>query len=71
MALTDYEKACVRSWAMDHAQKRAGKKSVPVEALIDEAAKISGFIMGGADAEIVPIENSKHRGGGDEIWLSF
>lgn len=64
MSLTDYEKACVRSWAMDIAQKRAGKKSVPVGELIDDAAKISGFLMGSADAEIVPIENSKHRGGG-------
>ena len=63
MSLTEYEKACVRSWAMDHAQKRAGKKSVPVAELIDEAAKISGFIMGSPTAEVVPMESSKHKGG--------
>lgn len=62
MSLTDYEKALVRTWSMDHAQRSHGaKKAVPVDTLINEAAKISGFIMGSSGAEIVAI-NEERKG---------
>lgn len=63
MSLTDYEKATIRSWSVDHAQASRGKDNpVPVDILINDAAKISGFIMGTAEAELVDLKSRRKTG---------
>lgn len=66
MNLTEYEKACIRSWSLDHAQTARGKDTpAQIDALISDAAKISGFIMGVAEAELVDLKTGQKTGSED------
>lgn len=55
MSLTEYEKAEIRSWSIEHALVRASAKQPSLAQLIRDAKQINAFIIDSPPAQVLKI----------------